>query len=222
MELETVKVSKFKSKKFWIKVAALVVAISIIYSMGNSNAKVDLNKEKVDYDQLVSAIKDKQKEVDSVQSKLDDINNQYNAKSAEFEEAKKVVANKNDMDKQILDLSKQIDDKKSQISGLDGQIKSKNDELSSLSGQIVKAKGAPKTLGSGQYVVGKDIPEGRYTAHALASGSNFFVYDGSSGSSKVNTILGKADGLGTGDYTFFCSSGDIIKTEEPVSLTPVQ
>jgi hypothetical protein len=63
---------------------------------------------------------------------------------------------------------------------------------------------------------------GRYVAHALGSGSNFFLYDGGSGSPKVNTILGTAGGIGSGNYTFFCGEGDIIETHESVQLTPAK
>jgi hypothetical protein len=123
---------------------------------------------------------------------------------------------------QPLSKTKKLNEAKKGLSDAQAQLKDTEAKLASATGQLQKSEGAPKKLGSGQYVVGKDIPAGRYTAHALGRGLNFFVYDGGSGSANVKTILGSAGGIGSGDYTFFCNDGDIIETHESVQLTPVE
>jgi hypothetical protein len=209
MELE--KIKKPKGKKFWWKVAAWIFGIAIVFSMGSNSASVDLGKEKVKLDKLTSMVKYEQK-------KLDAIDKEYKSKSTEFEAAKKVVADKTSAENQIADLNKQIDSKKGEISGLDSQIKAKNDQLSSLTGQIQAKNEAPKVLPAGEFIVGKDVPASRYKAVPNGEGSNFVVYS-SSGSLKVNTILGS---IGVNEYVFFAESGDQIKTGASVKLIPVQ
>jgi hypothetical protein len=78
----------------------------------------------------------------------------------------------------------------------------------------------PVTLGSGEYIVGKDVPTGRYKA---SGSSNLMVYGQGGkkgGNIKVNTILGNGD-VGSGDYTFWAEDGDLIETHAKLKLTPV-
>lgn len=220
MELETQKVSKFKSKKFWLKTIGVIVLISIIYGIGSSGSKVQLEEKKVDYDELVKEIKSKEKEIKTVQGKLDDIKSEYSGMEKEFNEALEIMKNKDKIQQEINDLNKEIDGRKNEIVTLDGKIDSKNKELASVSGKVKEAKGKPIILDSGQYIVGKDVPEGRYKATNIGRGSNFFVYD-SSGMAVVNTILGN-DGIGSGDYVFFTNEGNIIETHAQVKLIPVE
>lgn len=220
MELETQKVSKFKSKKFWLKTIGVIVLICVIYGIGSSGSKVQLEEKKVDYDELVKEIKSKEKEIKTVQGKLDDIKSEYSGMEKEFNEALEIMKNKDKIQQEINDLNKEIDGRKNEIVTLDGKIDSKNKELASVSGKVKEAKGKPIILDSGQYIVGKDVPEGRYKATNIGRGSNFFVYD-SSGMAVVNTILGN-DGIGSGDYVFFTNEGNIIETHAQVKLIPVE
>jgi multidrug efflux pump subunit AcrA (membrane-fusion protein) len=208
--MQTEKVSKVKGKKFWWKVAAWIVGISIVFSLGSNSASVDLGKEKVKLDKLTSMVKDKQ-------SKLDAINNEYKSKLAEFEVAKKVVADKTSAENQIAELNKQIDSKKGEITGLDSQIKSKNDQLASLTGQIQAKNEAPKVLPAGMFVVGKDIPAGRYKAVPNGGNGNFFVNKGA----KVNIMLGSGK-FYQSEYVFQASNGDEIELTLSAKFIPVE
>lgn len=223
MEIEKVKTKKswLKSKWFWGIVGPIILLIIIgnaSYSSGYNDGK-EAVKGKVDgnlvtYNKLESLTKSEKANYDKLKSNYDKLNSDYTSKSTEFDKAL-ALSNKTD------ELKQQISDSEDKLNSLKSDIKGKEGKLSSLTGQIVKAKGSPKTLGAGQYVVGKDIPAGRYKAHALGRGSNFFVYD-SDGSPSVNTILGNAGGIGSGDYTFFCDDGNIIETDESVQLIPVK
>lgn len=77
----------------------------------------------------------------------------------------------------------------------------------------------PVTLGSGEYIAGKDFQEGRYRATNVGRGSNFQVYSDRD-RLKVNTILGDSE-IGNGDYTFFAETGDKVKTAAKIKLIPV-
>ncbi|PLR99583.1 hypothetical protein [Bacillus sp. T33-2] len=225
MELETKKVSRFKSKVFWLKVVGLLVLLSIFYNIGVSGAKITLEEKKVNYDELVKEIRAKEKEVDETKQKIADvefelkeIEEEFNAKQAEFEEAKKVVENKQSIENDIAKLNSDLETKKGEIAAIDANIKAKNDELASITGQIQEKKDAPKQLPAGNFTVGKDIPAGRYKVVPVGQGSNFIVYSGS-GRLKVNTILGS---FGVGEYVFDAAEGDNIQTEAPAKFIAVE
>ncbi|MBA4537828.1 hypothetical protein H1Z61_11970 [Bacillus aquiflavi] len=79
----------------------------------------------------------------------------------------------------------------------------------------------PRTFSAGQYIVGKDFPEGRYKAVPVGEGSNFQVFNGSSGIATVNTILGSGR-YSEKEYVFFTSNGDIMETQATVQLIPIE
>jgi peptidoglycan hydrolase CwlO-like protein len=221
MQLEKTKVSKLKSKKFWLKTAGVLIILSIFYNFGASSAKVDLGKQKANYDQLVKGIKDKKGETASVNKKLENIDKQYSDKKLEFDEAMKVVNNKKSVEYEIAKLEESVKGKQGEIAKFNADIKAKQIELASITGQVKEKKDAPKVLSAGQYIVGKDVPESRYKAVPNGSGSNFVVRS-SGGDLKVNAILGDHGGLGVKEYVFFTENGDTIQTEASVKLIPVQ
>jgi chromosome segregation ATPase len=178
MELETKKVSRFKSKKFWLKTVGVVFVLSMFYNIGNGSAKVELDREKVNYDQLVKTIKTKEKEVSAVEKKLDAIDKQYSDKKTEFDEAVKVVNNKKSVEDEIVKLDGTLKSKQGEVAKLDADIGTKQGELASVIGQIKEKKSAPIVLPAGQFVVGKDIPSGRYKSVPARGNGNFFVNGG--------------------------------------------
>ncbi|ARI79134.1 hypothetical protein HM131_06125 [Halobacillus mangrovi] len=105
-----------------------------------------------------------------------------------------------------------------EVKALQSQVDEKKKEMDRLTGELKKAKDEPRTLIAGQYVVGKDLPAGRYQVTNIGDGTNFFVYD-SSGYPTVNTILGEDF---YGDYVFFTDDGDQIETHGKVKLIPVE
>lgn len=217
MQVETNKVSRFKGKKFWIKVVIGLVIFSMIYGMGNSSAKVEIGEEKVNYDELVKEINNKEKEVKSIEKKLSDIDKQYNDKKSDFDEAMKVVSNKKSVEDEIAKLDETIKTKQDEIAKLDSDIVAKQGELAAVTGQIKEKNEAPITLPAGQFVAGKDIPAGRYKATPNGGSGNFFVNQGRD----VNIILGKG-GFGEPEYVFSVQNGDEIEITVSVNFQPVE
>lgn len=230
------KVFELKAVKIIASVVAALLFLCVGIGIGSNNATANINGEKVTYGNLIDKVdkaktkmKDENDQLAEAQTTiaqgekakqdLSDVQSQLKNKQAELD--KELADGKKTIDAQLADENQKLSDAKSQLADVQGQVSTKQKQLSSLNGQILQASGAPKTLIAGQYQVGKDIPAGRYVAHALDRGSNFFVYD-SSGSPTVNTILGTAGGIGSGDYTFFTQDGDMIETHESVRLTPVQ
>lgn len=210
-------------------ILAAFVLIFIGAGIGSSGAKATLHDKKMDITALDKEFSKVKKELSLLKKDRDEalavIDKKESAEKELVDTEAKLKDIKGTLDQQLAEGKKDIDAKlaeaKKGLSDAEAQLKDTKDKLASATGKLQKAEGAPKKLGSGQYVVGQDIPAGRYVAHALGRGSNFFVYDGG-GSAKVNTILGNAGGIGTGDYTFFCEDGDIIETHESVQLTLVK
>jgi hypothetical protein len=208
-----------KSKRTWGIVGA-IVSLCITYNIGQSGAQVTIDKEKVKYDEITSKIKDVKVELDNAKYDLKDTKSKLAAEQSKLDEKKDKVT-------EVLALVDKSDKIKSDLSeatvNLDNynkQISNKKAELEKLTSIVKAKKEEPKVLGAGQYIVGKDIPAGRYKATNVGRGSNFFVFD-SSGDNVVNAILG--DGMvGDGDYVFFCDDGYVIETHAKVKLIPVE
>ena len=114
-------------------------------------------------------------------------------------------------------LDNEIADKSAKLEQLNTDVGLKQAELDSLTGEVTKAKSAPKTLSAGQFIVGTDLPAGRYN---VSGSSNFIVY-GATGRLKVNTILGSSI-VGNGDYVCTLTDGDQMELGAKTTFTPIQ
>jgi predicted phage tail protein len=188
------------------------------------------------------ALKDKVETYESLDKKIQDYEKKLKEISEEYEEAKEVTANLDDKKSELSDIESKLKDKKSvldkeleegrkeiekQLKDVESELSSKKEELDNVKnelalskGELQKAEGEPKTLPAGTYVIGQDIPSGRYQATPSGRGSNFVVRD-SFGKLKVNTILGSGNHREP-SYTFFSEEGDVIETHSSVTLTPVK
>jgi hypothetical protein len=212
-----------KSKTTW-KVTGVLAAVIVSYSIGSSGATTTINKEKVTYDYLVKKVDEKENELAYTQRTVKkDIaaeEKKLSDKKTEVTEALALLGKKQELNAEIEKAGKDADVKKGEITKLDTDINAKKSELEKLNEGVKAKKEEPLSLNAGEYIVGKDVPPGRYKATAVGRGTNFFVYN-SSGRAQVNTILGDSS-VGKGDYVFFCDSGNVIKTHGPVKLIPVE
>lgn len=216
---------KFNVKKVVIGIGIIVVMV-VFYSVGNGSATTTINGKKVGYDKIVSKITDLKKQenqfesqIKDTQVKMDDLDTQFKSRQAQFQNAVDLSSKVDSMKSDLSSLTSDIKSKQGTSSSLDGQISSKKAELDKLQHVIQVTGEAPITLGAGQYTIGKDIKAGRYTVTNIGEGSNFFVYD-SDGQAVVNTILG--NGIGSGDYTFYCTDDETIETHGEIKLIPVK
>ncbi|MDZ5711402.1 hypothetical protein [Jeotgalibacillus haloalkalitolerans] len=218
-------------------------------AVGTTGAETELQGEMVGYDELVnekklleeeladmletneqtaSELSDLQDELadamkvmderELVQSDLESLQEELNAVEETLES--ELTAGREDIAEQLEEENEKLTSLQSEISELDEVLLSKQDELAQLEGDILKAAGQPVELTAGQFIVGMDVPPGRYQATNLGEGSNFIVYS-ASGDLLVNTILGDSI-VGSGDYVFFASEGDQVETHEAVRLVPVE
>ncbi|ASN06019.1 hypothetical protein [Virgibacillus necropolis] len=225
---------KLKSMKLWGVALSAIVLLIVAYNIGANGAKATVGGEKLRYDEIV-------KKIDESNNALNEANNVLKKKEAKvkenevaFQEQEEKLENKrkevddalalldtrDKLNNEIEGLKTEVDGLKSNRDNIKSDIETKQKELDEIASVIKRKKADPIELLSGQYKVGKDVPEGRYQVTNVGSGTNFVVYD-SDGYPTVNTILGD-DGIGSGDYVFFTSVGDIIETMGQVKLTPVE
>ncbi|ASK63745.1 hypothetical protein CFK37_17075 [Virgibacillus phasianinus] len=218
---------RVKSVKFWGIVAGMVILVALAFSIGSDSAKATVEGEKLKYDEIISKIE---------RAKADLKTNEEELKKSEaaFKKQEEILENKRtEVDEAIAlvqtrdQLNNKVEDLKTEVSGLKtdqdkikADIKLKQKELDEVTNAVKKKKEDPVELMAGQYVVGKDVPGGRYQVTNVGRGTNFFVYD-SRGYPTVNTILGN-DSIGSGDYVFFTTEGDTIETLGKVKLIPVE
>ncbi|WP_242688423.1 hypothetical protein [Bacillus sp. Cs-700] len=225
--------------------AAIVVSVLIGVLIGNAdleeNYTEDLKKIKAEITSAEKEAKEEGEKLLSIQEEINSVKEQLETEIQKLEEAKvkaeevkKLIDEKDgvsaDIDKlkkeretakkELSELKDDVKAKKDEVSKLDDTIKEKKKEIDQLEDTIVKKNEEPIKLTAGQYIVGGDIPEGRYQVTNIGEGTNFFVYD-PSGLPTVNTILGDSI-VGTGDFVFFTSDGDMIETLGPVKLIPVE
>jgi peptidoglycan hydrolase CwlO-like protein len=228
-------VKEKKGFKKYLKIAGYVVGAFIIFFIG---AGVGSSGAEITMDEKVMSITELDGKLDKLENNetdlLEDIKSLEKEKKetvALIDDKKKVESELKEIESKLKDTEgaldeelkegrKKIDEElasaNSELKDAQAKLKDTQDKLSLATGQLQKAEGKPKKLGAGTFIVGRDIPTGRYEVTPDGRGSNFFVNDGA----KVNTILG--DAWDTPSYTFFAEDGDEIKTEEPVTLTPVE
>jgi peptidoglycan hydrolase CwlO-like protein len=227
IEMETEKVQKkefnfLKSKKV-LFITGIIILLFISFGIGSSAAKVTLDEEKVSYDELVGKINERKKELSNLhehhKKQVAQLEEKLTDKKTQVDEALELVEKRDDIASEISTLTSTITSKKAEITNLDSVIAGKKEELATIEGGIKEKKEAPKVLSAGQFLVGKDIPAGRYKAVANGGSGNFVVYS-SSGALSVNTILGGR--IGESEYVFYAQDGDLMELSTSVKFIGVE
>lgn len=155
-------------------------------------------------------------EIEKASSELASVKKDMEKSQALLDELSDYKNKKEELEKEISDFETKVKELTSQTETLNSDISKKQAELDKLTGNILKATGEPKTLPSGDYIVGTDLPKGRYV---VSGSSNFQVYS-ASGRIQINTILGDSY-VGDGDYTAFLDDGMIMHCAAKTKFTPI-
>lgn len=186
--------------------------------MENNEAVIKMNEEQtVTTNKLDKEIEDKQEEYTQKELELNELETKIEENQEEFDAALAIVEDKESTQKELEKLDGQIKEKKSEVDKINGDIQKKKDELAALTGQIKEKKDAPVTLSAGKFIVGKDIPEGRYKAVPNGGAGNFFV----NGGADVNVMIGKGE-FYESEYVFDAYEGDEIEITTSVKFIPVE
>ncbi|PGQ88359.1 hypothetical protein [Priestia megaterium] len=248
LQKETNPKSKKKIIVRGLKIVGVLFLCFTFYGCGLSEGETMIKGQVLDQQGIDAKVAASEKKLKSTQEKLKNVEEQYGDQKEEVKEALALVDQRHDLivkvgkketelegkeaeikrlDEKIKDKQADVDqaaaDQKAELeeklSSLTSQVKAKESELAKIESGIQAKKDAPVQLNAGEYIIGRDVPVGRYKATNIGRGTNFFVYD-DSGNGVVNTILGTDNG--SGDYVFFALEGYLIKTEGQVKLIPVE
>lgn len=206
----------------FIIVSILLVAAS--HYIGNKTAVTKIDQEKLTYDEIKQEILEQEEELKGIKSDIVVARSNYDAVSRdlkgvsdEYEEVQSIIAEKETFLEEKKKVQGEIDELKKKDENLKKSISDKKSELSSITGKIKEAKGQPKVLSAGKFIVGKDIPAGRYKAVPNGGFGNFFVNQGAD----VNIILGHGD-FGESEYVFEAFDGDEIELTTSAKFIPIE
>ncbi|WP_368504167.1 hypothetical protein AB3N04_19245 [Alkalihalophilus sp. As8PL] len=208
-----------------ISVLFIIVAAVIAYNMGNNNATIELEGEKITLEEIKQQITAYEQEQVEHQEKTAESKAEYEAKkqeldelSEEYREVKALVRRSDELSSQIKEIEQSLEQKDSEVSSLDAALSEKQSELELLTNSIVEKKEEPRVLSAGVFTVGTDLPAGRYKIEPNSGSGNYFVNSGM----KTNIILGKGDSFYLSEYIMAFSDGDEIEATLPVKYTPVE
>lgn len=216
---------KLKRNGIFASTSLVVCIITFVISMTmygnyleNNKAVLKMNKEQTALsNKLDKEIEDKQDEFTQKELEVNELDTKLEENQDEFETAMAIVEDKEATQKELEKLDGQIKEKKSEVDKINGDIQKKKDELAALTGQIKEKKDAPVVLSAGKFIVGKDIPEGRYKAVPNGGAGNFFV----NGGADVNVMIGKGE-FYESEYVFDAYEGDEIEITTSVKFIPVE
>jgi predicted phage tail protein len=208
-----------RNKIVWA-IGGSVLIFILAFTVGTNAATVDLEKEKVTYEELSTKIEDLNTKMETKEQELSAIKNNIKEKQNEYDETLEIIAQKDDIKEEARKIERETQAKEKAIEKLDADIKAQETVLASVSGKVKEKEDDPIQLSAGQFIVGSDIPASRYKVVAAGNSGNFVVYS-SYGDLKVNTILGNGD-FGVKEYVFFAEVGDSIDLANPAKFIPVE
>ncbi|RBP36558.1 hypothetical protein [Garciella nitratireducens] len=182
--------------------------------------------QKLGYNNARMVLKDKKLTVQQIEKEISDLKEQKISKEEEFkkiedryQEAKSLIGQKEELEKNIKNLEKSIQEKKEEDSSLDTKLADKQKELEFLTNGIIQKKKEPRVLSAGEFIVGKDIPAGRYKIEPNNGSGNYFVNEGR----KANIILGnQSNTMYLKEYILELDEGDSISATLSTKYTLIE
>ncbi|SDZ78567.1 hypothetical protein SAMN05421743_101193 [Thalassobacillus cyri] len=240
------KLLKSKAAQVTFVSIAVVIISSIFYAVGTTQAKGEFEDSKVTLSELLTKIgeaegelvkleeevkqaveeqeekmTETEEEIRDTEKKLDKVKADYKKEKETYNEAVKVIAERDTAEQELSTFQTEIGEFDATIKAKKKEVSNLKNEIERLTNIIVETGEAPKEFAAGQYLVGQDFPEGRYKAVPVGEGSNFVIFNGSSGLADVNTILGDGS-FGETEYIFWTSDGDMMETAARVKLIPLK
>lgn len=163
----------------------------------------------LDYKELQKTHEENNREHTILLKDYENVQKENKKYSAEIEELKQT-----EKQNEINNKTKELEETKNT---LEKEKQSLESQITSLKEEVIKVKGEAKTYPAGYLTAGEDLPTGKYKIYG--GSSNFVVYS-SSGSLKVNIILGGRYGVDEYIYTF--KFGDEVRAESSFKLVAVE
>ena len=201
-----------------------IILVAVSWFIGDQTATTKIENEKVTYEDIVQKIDDKEEElqringdVEVAQSNYETVSTDLSKVSDEYKEVQGIIAEKENVIDEKKKVQAELDELKKKGEKLKKSIRDKEAELSSITGKVKEAKGQPKVLSAGKFIVGKDLPAARYKVVPNGGMGNFFVNQGMD----VNIILGSGD-FGESEYVFEAFDGDEIELTTSAKFIPIE
>lgn len=184
-------------------IGLLIGCIIVVVIIATNNSKTE------NYEEEISELKDK----------IIIKDNDLKLKKTEIENKEDKIKQLEQKEKQD-ELNSKINELNSKVASLEKQKEELESKINSLKDDIIKVKGEEKTFPAGYLTAGSDFEVGRYKIYG--GSSNFVVYS-SSGSLKVNIILGNNPSyMQVSEYVYSFSVGDRIQANSSFKMIPIE
>ena len=157
------------------------------------------------------------KKNNDLKSDVEQYETDIDEKDAQIQEREGKVKELSQEDK-ITELENKKRDLESKVGSLETEKTKLEGEIEQLKGDVIKVKGEPKQYPAGQLVAGTDVPTGKYK---ISGGNSNFIVHSSSGSLRVNIILGN-DSYEVNEYIYKFEYGDKIDAHSSFTLEEVE
>jgi len=199
------------------------IILGVFLFLAGCSDSVDIDGEKVDYDELQDKIAEKEKELDNIkdsisdaESNLTETESDLSKKKEEFDELISLKGKEEELQSKIDESSQQVDDINEKVQERMDKLESLEDEIETMEGKVVKAKDDPIKLQPGTYYFGTDIEPGRYkVTYQNGQHGNIYFH----GAESFAQTFGNDS---TQEYTFTAHVGEDIQFDIAGLLYPVE
>ncbi|MFS7389882.1 hypothetical protein AB6884_10335 [Carnobacterium maltaromaticum] len=157
------------------------------------------------------------KDTDSKRTDLSELKQGVADLQAEKKDIEELIASRSTIEGEVAKKEEEKKNKQIELDTVNGSIGEKNAELEKLTNIIVAKKQEPIQMPAGNFVVGTDVPAGRYKIEPNGGSGNYFVNE-----YKTNIILGVGDSFQLSEYIISLKTDDKIEQGLAVKYTAVE
>lgn len=157
------------------------------------------------------------KDTDSKRIDLSELKQGVADLQSEKKDIEELIANRSTIEGEVTKIEEGKKNKQTELDTINGSIGEKNAELEKLTNIIVAKKQEPTQMPAGNFVVGTDVPAGRYKIEPNGGSGNYFVNE-----YKTSIILGVGDSFQLSEYIISLKTGNKIEQGLPVKYTAVE
>lgn len=216
-----------KNKKLGYVLGRIVIAIILVsgaYFVGTSTTKTKIEGKSYTLNELSSKLVEEKKSIDmlnkdtdSKRTDLSELKQDVADLQSEKKDIEELIVNRSTIEEEVAKKEEEKKNKQIELDTVNGSIVEKNAELEKLTYIIVAKKQEPIQMPAGNFVVGTDVPAGRYKIEPNGWSGNYFVNE-----YKTNIILGVGDSFQLSEYIISLKTGDKIEQGLPVKYTAVE
>lgn len=161
-----------KNKKLGYVLGRIVIAIILVsgaYFVGTSTTKTKIEGKSYTLNELSSKLVEEKKSIDmlnkdtdSKRTDLSELKQDVADLQSEKKDIEELIVNRSTIEEEVAKKEEEKKNKQIELDTVNGSIVEKNAELEKLTYIIVAKKQEPIQMPAGNFVVGTDVPAGRY------------------------------------------------------------